>query len=315
MRKLAVVGSINMDVVNRVERHPQPGETIHGLGTAYSPGGKGANQAVAAARAGAQVCMVGAVGDDAFGPELRSALQGFGVDTRWVAHKPGSSGLAFITVASSGENNIILSAGANGRLTAADVEAAAPGLRDVDAVLLQNEIPWSVTQSALQWAHQFGKRVFLNPAPARRVGRETLSMVDVLVLNETEAQVITGIQVDTPHRAETACQRLLGEGCQGVVLTLGSNGLVYQDKAGRSLRVPAFSVEVVDTTAAGDTFIGALAAIWEADADLPRALRFASAAAALTVTRAGAQESIPERGEIESFLSQVSDAEHTHLPG
>ncbi|MCL6627730.1 MAG: bifunctional hydroxymethylpyrimidine kinase/phosphomethylpyrimidine kinase, partial [Alicyclobacillus shizuokensis] len=224
-------------------------------------------------------------------------------------------GLAFITVASSGENNIILSAGANGRLTAADVEAAAPGLRDVDAVLLQNEIPWSVTQSALQWAHQFGKRVFLNPAPARRVGRETLSMVDVLVLNETEAQVITGIQVDTPHRAETACQRLLGEGCQGVVLTLGSNGLVYQDKAGRSLRVPAFSVEVVDTTAAGDTFIGALAAIWEADADLPRALRFASAAAALTVTRAGAQESIPERGEIESFLSQVSDAEHTHLPG
>ncbi|WP_051344145.1 ribokinase [Alicyclobacillus herbarius] len=306
MRTLAVIGSINMDVVNKVERHPKPGETIHGLGTTYSPGGKGANQAVAAARAGAVVRMVGAVGTDAFGPELIQSLQGFGVDTQWVSTKPGSSGLAFITVARSGENNIILSSGANGQLTKEDVDAAAAMLDSVDAVLLQNEIPWSVTEAALRKAHQLGKQVFLNPAPARQVEPEMLQMVDVLVVNESEAEAITGVKVDSADAADAALQSLLAGGCGCAVLTLGGAGLVCRNGRGQSIRLPAYPVEVVDTTAAGDTFIGALASAWDTDGDLLPALRFASAAAALTVTRAGAQGSIPERQEIEAFLERIN---------
>ncbi|MDF2938557.1 MAG: rbsK [Paenibacillaceae bacterium] len=311
MGKIAVVGSINMDVVNRVEHHPLPGETVSGLETAYIPGGKGANQAVAAARAGAQVLMIGAVGQDPFGGPLVQALETAGVDTGGVLVKAGTSGMAFITVDNSGENNIILSSGANGKLGVADMEAgignAAGALGDGDGlggVLLQNEIPWETTVAAVRRAHALGATVYLNPAPARTVEDEVLALVDVLVVNETEAAAISGIQVTGSGDAGAAAEWLLGRGVGQVIVTLGAAGVVYASKEGECVSVPAFRVEAVDTTAAGDTFIGAYAAARERGSSVRDALRWASAAAALAVTRRGAQSSIPTADEVNRWLER-----------
>lgn len=293
-----------MDVVNHVKQHPQPGETIHGMGTAYSPGGKGANQAVAAALAGGAVVMLGAVGNDGFAQSLLPALAGCGVDTQHVLHKDTASGLAFITVAESGENTIILSAGANDALTAQDVTAAAKDLAEPDVLLLQNEIPWSSTVGALQHFHSLQTRVYLNPAPARDVAQDLLKLIDVLILNETEAQALTGVPVKSLKDAQQAATQLQANGANVVVITLGANGSVCVCTDGTSIHTPAFAVQVVDTTAAGDTFIGALAVASGKDLPTADALRFASAASAITVTRKGAQGSIPTRVEIERFLQE-----------
>lgn len=306
MGKIAVVGSINMDVVNRVERHPLPGETVSGLETAYIPGGKGANQAVAAARAGAQVLMVGAVGRDPFGGPLVEALGRAGVDTAGVLEKEGTSGMAFITVDAHGENNIILSAGANGRLAVGDMEAGLEGTADggtgLGGVLLQNEIPWETTSAAARRARALGAAVYLNPAPARKVEDDVLALVDVLVVNETEAAAVSGIKVDSRESAEEAAEWLLGRGVREVIVTLGAAGVVYASGEGERLYVPAFRVEAVDTTAAGDTFIGAYAAARERGATVRESLQWANAAAAIAVTRRGAQSSIPSADEVNRWL-------------
>lgn len=307
MGKIAVVGSINMDVVNRVERHPLPGETVSGLDTAYVPGGKGANQAVAAAQAGAQVLMIGAVGRDPFGGPLIQALEAAGVDTGGVLVKDGTSGMAFITVDNSGENNIILSSGANGKLDVADMEAgigSAANREDegLGGVLLQNEIPWETTSAAARRARILGATVYLNPAPARKVEDEVLALVDVLVVNETEAAAISGIRVSGPGDAEAAAEWLLGRGVGEVIVTLGAAGVIYASREGELVNVPAFRVEAVDTTAAGDTFIGAYAAARERGGSVQESLRWASAAAAIAVTRPGAQSSIPAADEVNRWL-------------
>lgn len=303
MGKLAVVGSINMDVVNRVDRHPMLGETVSALDTAYITGGKGANQAVAAARAGASVQMIGAVGTDPFGDPLLKAVGDAGVDTSRVLVKAGTSGMAFITVDRRGENNIILSAGANGKLTPEDVLA---GLREgegISGVLLQNEIPWAATLAAIRQGRALGAAVYLNPAPARPVDDEALALVDVLVVNETEAAAVSGIAVSGPADAEAAAEALARRGAGEVIVTLGPAGLCYCSRGGLRFWVPAFPVEAVDTTAAGDTFIGAYAAARERGAPVETALRWASAAAAIAVTRAGAQSSIPSADEVNQWLS------------
>ncbi len=300
--KVLVAGSVNMDIVNAVHRHPRPGETVHGLGTRYIPGGKGANQAVAAARAGASVTFVGAVGSDAFGGPLREALVHAGVDVSKVGTKPGSSGLAFITVAESGENTIILSAGANGEVTPEDVDAAADALAACDVVLLQNEVPWETTVHAMRRARNLGRQVYLNLAPARPLSDEELRLVDVLVVNETEAEAVSGVPVESPDDAIEAGRRLVARGAEAVLVTLGAKGSVWVDPAGDPILTPAFAVQPVDTTAAGDTFVGAFAAVRGAGMPVHEALRFASAAAALKVTRPGAQTGIPERADIEAFL-------------
>jgi ribokinase len=308
MGKIAVVGSINMDVVNRVERHPLPGETVSGLETAYIPGGKGANQAVAAARAGAQVLMIGAVGQDPFGGPLVEALGQAGVDTAGVLEKEGTSGMAFITVDAHGENNIILSSGANGRLGVEDMEAGLIGAAvryggmGLGGVLLQNEIPWETTSAAIRRARTLGATVYLNPAPARKVEDEVLAFVDVLVVNETEAAAISGMKVDSRENAEAAAEWLLGRGVREVIVTLGAAGVVYASKEGERVSVPAFRVESVDTTAAGDTFIGAYAAARDRGDSVQDALRWANAAAAIAVTRPGAQSSIPSANEVDQWL-------------
>lgn len=306
--RIVVIGSINMDVINHVERHPLPGETVKGLGTEYSPGGKGANQAVAAALAGAQVDMVGAVGRDAFAATLLGSLQDRGVHTNAVTAKEGASGLAFITVSAAGENNIILSAGANGLLSVDDLERQSALLETADAVLLQNEIPWATTRAALELAKRKGARACLNAAPAFRLPEEAWPLVDVLVLNESEASVVTGLPVADAEQAEQAALGLIRGGVSAVVITLGEKGSLYVHRDGRKLLTPAFPVKAVDTTAAGDTFVGAFAAAGFGEGDMPadEALRFASAAAALTVTRKGAQQAIPGRAEIAAFLRERS---------
>jgi ribokinase len=333
-----------MDVVNRVRVHPQPGETVHGLGLSYSPGGKGANQAVAVARAGGAVRMLAAVGDDSFSSTLLDHLRAEGIDTRWIQQFPGPAGMAFIAVDSAGENTIIVEGGANALLTPQVVDAAgADGVWDgVDTLLVQNEVPAETTLYAMQEAMKRGVRVVLNPAPISGVTPEWLKGVDVVVVNESEAEALTGVRLDggdDPLDAVAdAIRVLLDAGAKSAVVTLGSAGAVYgclasegpssglpstgiqapglqagagSPPAGQQriehrglfiIRQPAFAVSAVDTTAAGDTFVGAFAAAQATAEDVGWAMWFASAAAALAVTKPGAQTSVPTREEVMAFL-------------
>lgn len=303
MRKLVVIGSINMDVVSNVEQFPRPGETIHSRGTSFFPGGKGANQAVAAASAGADCVMVGAVGLDPFGNTLVASLEERGVGVTSVLSKTGTSGMAIITVNEAGENYIVLSEGANGLLTEEDV-ATEVKWDGVYAVLLQNEIPWQTTQYVIQSANKAGVRVWLNPAPARKIPHDVLPLIDTLIVNETEAEVVSGLKVEDTASADAAAASIIGRGTSNVIITLGEQGCFYGNAQGERFTVPAFRVSPVDTTAAGDTFIGAYAAACTEGLETEEALQFATAAAALTVTRPGAQASIPSKEEILAFINK-----------
>jgi ribokinase len=301
LANILVVGSMNMDIVNTVQRHPLPGETISSLDTSYYPGGKGANQAVAATRAGGVVTMVGAVGQDSFGTKMVTHLKEAGVLTDCILKKGEQTGIAFITVDSSGENSIILSPGANGQLAVEDVKSMLTVLDTADAVLLQNEIPWETTQYVMREAKKRGVRVILNLAPAFQLSPEALSCVDVLILNEYEAEILSGLPVKTVSDAEQAARQMINQGAGSVIITLGEQGALHVNDEG-SLHVPAFAVTPVDTTAAGDTFAGAFAVACLTKGSIAESLQFASAAAAITVTRKGAQSSIPDLAEIEAFL-------------
>jgi ribokinase len=302
MSRILVVGSINMDIVNRVHRHPQPGETIKGISTVYSNGGKGANQAVAAALAGSEVSMIGAVGDDAFGKVLVDALHQSGIKTDGISVISGSSGLAFITVAESGENHIVLSEGANGKLLPDHLESFKASIEQAELVLLQNEIPWAVNRAIMDIANKAETRVYYNPAPASPIPAYAIPLIDTLILNESEAEQLTGMKVENPSQAQAAAEVFMDLGVDEVIITLGQKGLVYMDQQDNLIEMPAFAVTAVDSTAAGDTFIGAYASAAAKGEDKAYCLRFASAAAAISVTRQGAQPSIPKLDEILSFL-------------
>ncbi|HET9110255.1 MAG TPA: ribokinase [Ktedonobacterales bacterium] len=300
---IVVVGSVNMDVVSVVEAFPQPGETVHARATSFHHGGKGANQAVAAAAAGASVDFIGAVGDDAFAEPLAAGLAARGVGVEALARKPTTSGQAFITVNAAGQNCIILSAGANGQVTAAQVEAQRARITQAGALLTQNEIPWEATFAAIRLAHQAGVRVIYNPAPAAEPSGEVYPLLDTLILNEIEAATLTRHAVATLADAAEAARELIGRGVREVIVTLGALGSLYLNADGRQVETPIFPVTVVDTTGAGDTFIG-MYAVAATQMDAAEALRFASAASAICVTRPGAQESIPTRAEVEAFLQR-----------
>ena len=304
MRRIVVVGSINMDLVNHVTSFPKPGETIHGSGTDYYAGGKGANQAVAAARLGGDVSFIGAVGSDPFGSTLREGLSSYGIDTSAVMTKEGTSGLAFITVNDSGENYIILSGGSNSKLRPADVNPEQ--LQNAFVVLLQNEIPWETNVHTIKLCRSLNIPVILNPAPAMRLPEEIFPLIHTLVLNETEAEVISGTKIVDTNGASSAGALLLSKGVSRVIVTLGSKGCVYISNDDERY-IPPFQVNPVDTTGAGDTFIGAYAAALQSGKSIPEALRFASAAAAISVTRKGAQTSIPTREEVEIMLNNKSE--------
>jgi ribokinase len=300
--RVAVVGSINLDWVVRCDAIPRPGETVHGRSLEEIPGGKGANQAVAAARLGARVEMIGRLGEDAFAGRLRQYLRGEGIGTDSVLATPNvSSGLAIISVDDAGENAITVVSGANGLLTPDDIEAAADRIADASVVMLQLEIPMETVLAAIAIARRAGTRVLLDPAPAPRDFPAELLQVDWLCPNETEAMALTGMAVDSGREALAAAQRLceLGVGC--VLLTRGARGVAVATADGQTSLLPSPRVAAVDSTAAGDAFAGAFAARIALGDELSAAAAYAVLAGAHAVTVHGAQTSIPRPADIEKL--------------
>ncbi|MDQ3930329.1 MAG: ribokinase [Chloroflexota bacterium] len=297
--RVVVLGSLNMDLVVRVSRLPLPGETITGHSFAQVPGGKGANQATALGRLGAFVQMVGRVGQDAFGTSLIDSLGKAGVDISHVTRTDGAStGLAFIFVDDGGENMIVLEPGANGLLTPSDVSASGDSIFKADALLLQLEVPLETVIEAAMLARAASVLVVLNAAPARVLTEALLALVDVLVVNETELLMLAG----TNGTQQEAVLALLARGVGSVLVTLGREGSFLATRQG-TVYMPAFQVEAVDTTAAGDAFTAAYVMSLLEGLDSLACLRFASAAAAIKVTRRGAQTGLPSRKEVEDFLA------------
>lgn len=290
--RVVVAGSANMDLVGLAPALPRPGETVLGDDFVMMPGGKGSNQAIAAALAGGETVFLGAIGSDAFGVTLNARLAAAGVSVDLVRTSYGPSGVAVIMVDRAGENSILVSPGAN-RTFAGLTDAETAAIAAADVLLCQQEIPMDTVQAALRAGRAAGTRTILNAAPARDLPPGLLDEVDLLVVNETEARAITGgAAPDVPA--------LLGL-VPRVVLTLGGNGSRYADREGADVQVPAVRVEVADTTAAGDAFTGALAVAWGEGRDLIDAVRWANAAGAACVRRVGASNALPARADIEAL--------------
>jgi ribokinase len=300
--KVVIVGSLNMDLVTRAPRLPKAGETLAGQSFVTVPGGKGANQAVAAARLGASVAMIGCVGSDAYGEELRTALLAEGIDCQAVTRIEGeSTGVALIVVDDSSQNAIIIVAGGNGHVTPAVVDGLDTLLSQAEVIICQLEIPMVTVGHVLKRGRALGKTVILNPAPA--VGplpAEWYAWVDYLIPNESEASALTGVPVDSVASADAAATALIKAGVGKVIVTLGEQGALFATQA-RSQHFPALKVKPVDTTAAGDTFVGGFAAALAGGKSESDAIRFGQAAAALSVTRSGAQPSIPTLNDVQSY--------------
>ena len=303
---IVVVGSLNMDLVVRLPQIPKPGETLLGGVFKTYPGGKGANQAVAAARLGAQVTMIGCVGDDAFGRELVNHLSQEGVDTKHILVKPDvSTGVALIQVDAQAQNSIAVASGANFCLTADDVEKAMLAVQKIDVLVMPLETPLETIYAAAKIANSKGAKVILNPAPAQVLEKDLLIFVDYLVPNEFEIATMTGIQIQEIKDTNLAAQQLLSKGAKNLIVTLGHRGsVVYEGKTNENMVIPAWKVKAVDTTAAGDCFVGALAIGLGEGKSLYTAAEFASAAAAISVTRVGAQPSLPFYEEVIRFMDE-----------
>ena len=304
MGRVVVVGSSNIDLVMKMARLPRVGETVTDASFVQAFGGKGANQAVGAARAGAKVAFVGCVGDDAYGRQVRSNLEADGIDVRFVFAETGvASGTALIMVGGEGENYISVAPGANGRLTPAHVDRAREAIERSAVVITQCEIPEETLEHVVALGAELGKPVLLNLAPARQLSSAALARLAWLAVNETEAEFLTGRPVGTDAEIEAAAAALLAKGPETVLITLGARGTYAAGAQVRAL-VPTFAVEAVDTTAAGDVHCGAFAVAMVEGRPLVEAVRFANAAAALSVTRLGAQPSAPVRAEIEARLAR-----------
>jgi ribokinase len=296
-KPVLVIGSLNMDLVARCEHLPRTGQTVFGTDFFSAAGGKGANQAVAAARLGARVTMAGCVGDDRFGHDLVAGLRRDGVRSdavRTVAHPTGT---ALITIAADGANTIVVISGANAACDTALVDRALADADGPGILLLQHEIPEAATAHAIRAARAAGWFIVLNPAPARPIGRDLLALIDIIVPNETEAAALTG-----SSDPREAARHLLAQGACAALITLGGDGALYCD-AGTTLRCPAVAVQAVDTTAAGDAYIGALAVALAEDRSVADSLGFAAVAAGLAVTRLGAQPSLASREEVGRFIA------------
>lgn len=326
MIDILVIGSLNADLVVKSPRFPQPGETISGDDLQIIPGGKGANQAVAAARQGVKTTMIGRVGNDSFGPFLVDNLKSNNVDTSHVVKTDSATGTAIIVVDANGQNSIVLSPGANGMVTPADVNSASfadpstgSGQR-FGLLLLQLEIPTLTILHAAKRAREQGLTVILNPAPAKPLPAELLSNVDILIPNESELALLTGMPVTDGSSAELAAKEILKQGVKTVIVTLGSKGALLVT-ATQVKHVDTYKVNVVDTTAAGDAFIGGFASkiieyrrrsLTPTDAqesgsyakEIETAVRYGCACGALATTKFGAQPSLPTKEEISTFLNQ-----------
>jgi len=304
--QIVVIGSSNTDMIVKIPRIPQPGETILGGKFVTAAGGKGANQAVGAARAGGSVAFIARLGADMFGDQ---ALQGFirdGIQTEHIIRDENApSGVALIFVDEKGENSIAVASGANANLSAEDIQSAADTIASADIVLMQLEIPLETVQAAARIAADNNVKVILNPAPAQALPDQLLQRVTILTPNESEAEILTGIKVETESQAAGAARALQAKGIETVIITLGPRGayVVSTDYEGL---IPSFAVSAVDSTAAGDIFNGVLAVSLAEGLPIPDAVRLANAAAALSVTKLGAQPSAPTHQEIETFRKNQS---------
>ena len=310
MNRLVVLGSVNADHVLRVPHFPRPGETLTGHSYQVVPGGKGANQAVAAARLGAAVSFIARIGDDAIGRQMKTGFANDGIDVSAVELDDKlPTGIAIIYVSDEGENSIGLSTEANGALDTTMVKRHEAMIAGAHTLLLQLEVPLESVFEAAKLARSHGTRVVLNPAPAQPLSADLLALVDLITPNQTEAELLTGVKVTGEASAAQAAARFHQMGIADVMITLGSQG-VYCSNAEQQALIPGFRVEAVDTTAAGDTFNGALLAAELAGADFHSAVRFAHGAAALSVTRFGAQSSIPGKQEVDTFLQSQAAQGH-----
>jgi ribokinase len=295
-----IVGSANVDMVTTTPRCPRPGETLIGTSFKTVGGGKGANQAVASARLGARTYFAGCVGADAFGEMQRSSLGAAGVDVTYLKkHLTEPTGVAIIYVAETGQNSIVVVPAANGGVTPEDVVALRPLFRKLDCVLLQLEIPLDAVEAALDLARETGVLSILDAGPAQAVSESLLRKADVVSPNETEAEAITGVAVDSVESARKAAERIIEMGAREVVMKLGANGCLYLGE--ECVYAPPFKISPVDTTAAGDAFTAALGNVWKR-LSIHDALRYANATGALAATIAGAQPSMPTAEQVEAFL-------------
>ncbi|HEX3988320.1 MAG TPA: ribokinase [Verrucomicrobiae bacterium] len=300
---IVVVGSSNTDMIIKMDRIPRQGETIIGGEFFTAAGGKGANQAVGAARAGGNVTFIARVGKDSLGEQAVAGFKRDGINVKYIVGDPGTpSGVALIFVGRNGENSIAVASGANEKLSPQDVLNAREAFAGAGALIMQLETPIETIQAAAELAADAGVRVILNPAPARPLPHELLRLVSILTPNETEAEMLTGIKITGVETASKAAKALLERGPKAVILTLGSQG-AWVASPNMEQFSPAFKVDAVDTTAAGDIFNGALAVALVEGIALLEAVRFANAAAALSVTKQGAQPSAPTRAEIEAMLA------------
>lgn len=301
MTHIVVVGSANTDMVIKAEHIPGPGETVIGGDFVIAAGGKGANQAVAAARLGAQVTLIACLGADLFGDQAIAGYRQEGIDTSWIVRtSEAASGVALIFVDAHGENSIAVASGANALLTAADIERAEAAITTADVLLVQLEVPLEAVRRAIELGYRAGKIVILNPAPAKEIPLDVWSRVTIATPNEHEIQVVAG----EPDR-ERAIDKMLAAGTETVLVTLGKEGVLWATGQKR-IPVPAYRVQAVDTTAAGDAFNGGLACALARSMPIQDAIRYANAVAALSVTRMGAQPSLPTGAEVDAFLEQRS---------
>ncbi|MDO5553198.1 MAG: ribokinase [Planctomycetia bacterium] len=307
--KIVVIGSSNTDMVVKSDRIPVPGETITGGSFLLAQGGKGANQAVAAARLGAEVLFVTRVGNDMFGREAVEQYQREGIDTSFIeVDATAATGVALILVDAKGENLISVASGANHALYPEQIDRASEAIGQADLVILQLEIPLATVEYAVALCNKLGVPVILDPAPAPRVPLpdSVLKGIATIKPNETEASALTGMPVTDSESAEKSAQFLLDKGAKSVIITLGTQGVFAISACGERAFVPSFSVSAVDSTAAGDCFSAAYAVATVQGHSLSDAIRFAAAAAAISVTRIGAQGSLPTLAEVNEFLTQHS---------
>ena len=307
MNKIVVIGSSNVDLLMKMDHLPEKGETVTDAEFFQVYGGKGANQAVAAARAGGNVAFVNCVGEDAYTPQMVQNYINDGIDTRFVFREQGvASGHALIMIGGAGMNYLSVAPGANYKLTPAKIDQAMAVFDEAAMIVMQYEITKETIKHVIDIANQKGIPVLWNCAPARSFDLTYIPKINILVLNEVEAGFLAKMKVETEAEAEIAALKLVKSGVEKVIITLGSKGAFVRTKT-EKVSVPAFKVEAIDTTAAGDTFCGAFAVALVEGKPLKAALQFASAAAAISVTRMGAQPSAPTRAEIDSFLQNRAE--------
>ena len=304
MKKICVIGSLNMDLVVNVESMPKKGQTLIGSDFKEVPGGKGANQAVAMARLGGDITMIGKVGKDGFGETLINQLKKDNINTDYVNREDCSSGVAMITVDKNAENSIVVAPGANFRVLEEDIDKCINAINKSDIVVLQLETPINTIKYALEKSKELGKYTILNPAPAVKLEDDIIKNVDLLTPNETELEILSGVKIESEEDIEKAANVMIEKGVKQLIVTLGSKGSLYIDKDNTKFK-KSYKVKAIDTTAAGDSYTGALAVAFAKDKEIDEAMDFASKVGALAVTKEGAQSSLPTIEEVENFRGEV----------